>query len=129
MGFKQQNNDSGFNNFVDVIAGAIQGVSNLGTAGINLANKQGLQGDVKAACGNKPIFNIGGKKDAYLKCAAQFTANQLNTQRRLAAAESATAAAALAQQQRGGMSTGAVIGLIGGGTLVVGTLLYFLIRK
>jgi hypothetical protein len=40
-----------------------------GMIGANKASKGPLAGNVKAVCGRKPLFNIKGKKDAYLACA------------------------------------------------------------
>jgi hypothetical protein len=61
----------------DTAAQAGQAVAQL--AGTLLANRQPksqLQQDVKAVCGKKPLLNIGGKKDKWMKCTTDFAKNQ-----------------------------------------------------
>jgi hypothetical protein len=40
-----------------------------GAIGASKAAKGPIAGNVKAVCGRKPLFNIGGKKDRYFACA------------------------------------------------------------
>jgi len=40
-----------------------------GAIGSAKANQSPLAGNVKAVCGRKPLFNVGGKKDRYFACA------------------------------------------------------------
>lgn len=94
--------------------------ANLGTP------KTGMAGDVKAVCGNKPI-NLGplnkGKRDAYETCAQSYASQVLAAQ--TAAANAATAAANAPK----GLSTGAMVGIIGGGLLLTGAVIWLAIRK
>lgn len=62
---------------ISAIADAVGSIFNLGSTAIN---KTGLQGDVKAACGAKPAFNLNGSKDAYNQCAANFVKSQMQVQ-------------------------------------------------
>lgn len=80
----------GFNNFnLDLISSAFKSVSDLGTTAISTINKTGLQGDVKAACGAKPL-NLGPinkkKREAYANCAKDYTAQKLQQEKDIALA-------------------------------------------
>jgi hypothetical protein len=48
-------------------AGVLTGI--LGIIGASKASKSPDASRVKAVCGRKPLFNTGGKKDAYFACA------------------------------------------------------------
>ncbi len=129
-GFK---NISQYNNFVDpaLISGAIQAVGQIGTAGINLANKDGVQGDVKAACGAKPITNFGGKKDAYLACAAAYSkhlASQQNYQNQSAAQLAQLQLLTQAEANKNKLSPIAITGIAVGSVAILGLLAFLIIK-
>ena len=117
-----------FNNFVDpsTIALAVGEVSKLGTAALNTINKTGLQGDVKAACGNKPLFP-GKNKDAYNTCAANYVQAQLKLQ-----AQQIQNQAQLdsfnAMLKSKSIGTGGIIAMVAGSLVLVGVLTYLIIK-
>jgi hypothetical protein len=121
----QQQKVNQWNGFIDpsMVSGVIQGVSNLGASAIQLANKQGLQGEVKAACGSRPLLNWGGKKDAYEACAANYTASVLKSKQAL------TQAQIQANAVKTGLSNGAIIAISLGGLTVLSLSLYLIFKK
>lgn len=107
---------------VSAIAGAVGALANLG----QLANKTGLQGDVKAACGNKPLTNIGGKLDAYKACSANYVQAQIQ----LRAQENQLASAQLAaQNNKPAYGTGAIIGISLGVLALTGTIVILILKR
>lgn len=105
--------------FQQMIPGLFAATTNTVFNRIN-SNNTGLAGDVRAVCGNKPLFNIGGKKDAYLQCAQNFEAAQI-----------AAASAAAGNNQpvaRQPMSTGAIVGIVGGSVLLVGGIVFAIVK-
>ncbi len=82
--------------------------------------KTGLAADVKAVCGNRPLTNFGGKRDAYLACAQNFANQQ---------AAIAGAAVGVTPPAKSGLGTGAIIGLSVAGVAVLGTIIFLAVKK
>lgn len=78
-----------------------------------LAQKSPEAKTLKAVCGRKPLFNIGGKKDKYLACVDKYVFQQN---------QPATPAAAA------GMSTGAKVGIVIGIVIVLGLITVMIIK-
>ena len=87
------------------------------------AGKQGLAGDIKAACGRKPLFGKD-KKAKYQACVNQFTQQQAAKN---APAPIVNAPASAPKKQ--GMSDTVKYGLIGGGVLVLLLGVYFISKR
>jgi hypothetical protein len=120
---------SNFNNFTDPISAIATGIGsifNFGSKAVGLADKEGLQGDVKAACGTKP-FLPGSKLDAYKTCAANYTKAVLANQAAQTQAQAQLAAAQLAAANK--MSTGVIVAIVGVSALVLGVTVFLIIKK
>jgi hypothetical protein len=100
-------------------------IPSIGTGIITKATavKTGDAADIEAACGRKPLLNIGGKKDAYLACAANYTSTKA------AASVAAANAAAAAAGANKGFSPLAITGFAIGGIAIVSGIVYLIVKK
>lgn len=105
------------------IAGAISdAVSTLGVAAIGLADKEGLQGDVKAICGRRPVgWGSRGKEklDQYLACVNQ-AGTRIKDQQAQVEMERIKAANKMSPLQ--------ITMLVGGGIMLTGLLVLAAVR-
>lgn len=105
----------------EVIAGAVGSVADL--AGSFAQNRNEDKQNIKLKCGRKPLFNIGGKKDAYFACVDDYFKMQQPQDSR----------ASMYQQmppppQKKGLSTGAVVGIVLG-VVALGFGIYYVATK
>ena len=83
------------------------------TLGSALANRPQLKGEIKAACGRKPLLNIGGKKDTYWACTKEYLESKKPAK----------------IEQKEGMGTGAIIAISTTAVLITGLIVFALTRK
>lgn len=101
------------------------------------AAKSDLEKNIEGACGKQPIgcaldiFNLRPDCKDYEECRASYVAQVQELERLAIEAEreSALANRSLAGAQGQGLSTGAIIGIVAGGVVVLGTLGYLFLKR
>lgn len=101
------------------------------------AAKSDLEKNIEAACGKQPIgcawdfLNLRPDCKAYKQCRADYVANVQALEKAAVEAEAAANAANRSMggnQDGSGLSTGAIIGIVAGGVVVLGTIGYLIYR-
>ena len=99
------------------------------------AAKSDLEKNIEAACGKRPlgcaldIFGVRKDCKDYETCRANYVAHVQELERLAVEAEAAANAKSLGSQDNNApLSTGAIVGIVGGSVLVIGTILYFVFK-